>query len=334
MRPAVAVLLAALAAGPVRAQSDADWQKLVAAAKVEGRVVVYNSALGAPNYKAAVDAFQRRYGIEVQTLDSRVAEMNERIQAEQTGGHYIGDLEQNTNTYTLGHDRQGWLQPHGSLPNLAALRPDLPADPDNVPCFVQGFGLFYNTDLVAAAQAPRGWRDLLDPRWTGRILQDDPRQPGAGNVIFSAMEEKLGPDFTAAYGRQHQVFDRDLKNGAARVARGEFPVYASEAFPFFLDMNGLPVRFVVPIEGAPYIEVVCSILKGAPHPNAARLFINDFIGSETQTLYGNAGQIPVIAGVADRVRPEVRDMVSARLLGTTHADTVAAMLARAKAVFQ
>jgi|SRR5712672_1338305 iron(III) transport system substrate-binding protein len=88
------IALAALAAGfalPASAQ-DASWDSVVAAAKKEGKVVVYNMALGAPYFAAVVKSFEKEYGIAVESLDLRASELVERIRTEQSAGRYLGDV--------------------------------------------------------------------------------------------------------------------------------------------------------------------------------------------------------------------------------------------------
>src|SRR5262245_21588098 len=86
----LAVLAAALA-GSVGASAQSDWDKVIAEAKNEGKVVVYNGT----NFKIVRklgDAFQARYGIAVEVLDGRASEIRERIRTEQAAGRFIGDV--------------------------------------------------------------------------------------------------------------------------------------------------------------------------------------------------------------------------------------------------
>ena len=105
-------------------------------------------------------------------------------------------------------------------------------------------------------------------------------------------------------------------------------------FAFSLALKGLPVQTIVPSEGAAYAEEVCSVLKNAPHPNAARLFINYFQSDEAQLIYGNAGMTPVVKDVGERTAPEVRAFATAKLLGTVTPDSQDAMTALAKQTFK
>src|SRR6478735_6273822 len=99
-RAAWAVGLSGLLAGlafPAAAQ-DASWDSVIAAAKKEGKVVVYSMALGAPYYLAVLKSFEAKYGIKVESLDLRASELAERVRTEQAAGRFLGDAEMVTTT--------------------------------------------------------------------------------------------------------------------------------------------------------------------------------------------------------------------------------------------
>ena len=86
------IALFATAAVPASAQ-DASWDAVVAAAKQEGKLVLYNMSAGAPYFQAVVKSFEQKYGISVDSLDLRASELVERIRTEQSAGRFLGDTE-------------------------------------------------------------------------------------------------------------------------------------------------------------------------------------------------------------------------------------------------
>ncbi len=182
---------------------------------------------------------------------------------------------------------------------------------------MQAYGILVNTNLVKPADEPKSWKDLLADKWKGKILSDDPRAIGGAQVVFFATHDAFGLDFNQKLAAQNLVLSRDLRNDERRVARGEFPIYIPEQFAFSLDLKGLPVKLILPQEGSPYIGIVSVILRNAPHPNAARVFINHLLEVETQLLYAKGGQIPVVAGAIERTEGDTRRLAGAKLLGTT-----------------
>src|SRR4051812_9744535 len=89
---AAAALSVALTA-PASAQ-NAEWDKVVEAAKKEGKVSLYTSTLGAPFHLDIIKAFQAKYGITIELLDVRASELDERIRTEQASQRYNADVVQ------------------------------------------------------------------------------------------------------------------------------------------------------------------------------------------------------------------------------------------------
>ena len=81
--------------------------------------------------------------------------------------------------------------------------------------------------------------------------------------------------------------------------------------------SALPVKVIIPEEGRPYVRFDLSMLKGAPNPNAARLFMNHFLEIESQLVFANAGYNPVVKGVIERTSPDMRPYLATRAMGTT-----------------
>ena len=143
----------------------------------------------------------------------------------------------------------------------------------------------------------------------------------------------MGADFNAKLAEQKPVFSRDMRNDARRVARGEYPIYVPQIFAFTSDLKGLPVKVVIPKEGAPYAEMDLAVLKNAPHPNAARLFIQHFLDVESQLIYANAWMPPVVAGVAERANPDAQPFANAKLIGPAKLAERPSMMALAKKLY-
>jgi ABC-type Fe3+ transport system substrate-binding protein len=331
-RLAVVALLAG-AAVPASAQ-DASWGAVVAAAKQEGKVVVYNMALGAPYFQAVIKSFEATYGIPVESLDLRASELVERIRTEQSAGRYLGDAEMVTTTMIEEQLKNGdFIQKLPPIPNAANLRPPFKTTDFSVPAYVQPMGILINTRLVRGEDVPTSWNDLNAPKWKGKLLSDDMRPLGSGNTLFAILQKNMGADFNEKLAEQKPVFSRDMRNDARRVARGEYPIYISQVFAFASDLKGLPVKVVVPKEGAPYAQMDMAMLKSAPHPNAARLFMQHFLSVDSQALYANAWMLPVVQGAAERADPDAQPYANAKLMGPAKLSERADMMALAKKLY-
>jgi ABC-type Fe3+ transport system substrate-binding protein len=309
------VALVALVAGfvfPVSAQ-DASWDSVVVAAKKEGKVVVYNMALGAPYFAAVVKSFEKEYGIAVESLDLRASELAERIRTEQSAGRYLGDVEMVTTTMIEEQLKNGdFVQKLPPIPNAANLRPPFKTTEFSVPAYVQPMGILINTRLVK---------------------DEDVRPLGSGNTLFAVLQNNMGAEFNEKLAEQKPVFSRDMRNDARRVARGEYPIYISQVFAFASDLKGLPVKVIVPKEGAPYAEMDLAVLKSAPHANAARLFMQHFLSVDSQSLYANAWMLPVVQGAAERADPDAQPYANAKLMGSAKLSERPDMMSLAKKLY-
>lgn len=330
----IATSIAASSIGVARAADQELPADVVAAAKKEGKVAFYTSFLGAKAHLDIIKTFEAKYGISVELLDVRASEMTERIRTEQSSKRYIADVVQNGAASLIRQHREGYIAPHGGIPNAKNLSADHKISDFGVPSYILGYGILINKNAVKGDDEPKSWQDLKNPKWKGKIISDDPRALGGGNVMFSAFNDKLGDEFNVALSQQALVLSRDIGNDERRVARGEYPLRIPQLFSNWLGLKSLPVKFIAPVEGLPYIRFDFGVMNGAPHPNAARLFVNHYLSEQVQTAYVKAGLIPVIDGVLDKAGEAGAELKGIKLLGTTDVDRQNKMLDRAKELYK
>lgn len=335
----VLVTLAAIvafgwASGPSFAQV-ADWDKVISTAKTEGALVLYTALVGSSSTKVIAKAFEARYGIPVQVFEARASEVRERIRTEQAAGRYLGDIMFNSeNQAIILNAEEKSIVHHEPVPN--AMRLDAPFKDDGLkaPVMTINYGLLLNDRLVPPGEEPKSWRDLTDPKWKGKILSDDMRAVGGGYVTFFATEEKLGKAYHEALATQGIQFTREIREAGRRIARGEMAIY----MPFMLgdiqSLKGLPVRAVVLAEGAPYVLYATAMIKGAPHPNAARLYIDFAMSDEVQEIFARDGLGVVRRAVLDKVPPETRAIADVKLMGGSDPMRQNEMLDLARSIYK
>jgi len=310
---AFALVLGGIAA-PAVAQ-DAAWDQLAAAAKKEGKLVFYTSARRVVP-RAMIRLFEEKYGIQVDAVEGTPAQMRERVRAERSSGRAIGDVRMSGITSGVPEAAEGHYQPHGGLPNSKLLRAPFADDGTIVPVTIERWIMLINSTLVPPADEPKSWRDLTDPKWKGKIGSNDPRAPSGAVGMYGVLLDKLGPGFIEGVKANQPVFEKDNILGERRTAQGEFSIYVPLVMADMEMLQGLPVKPIAPAEGSPYITTVAAMMKDAPHPNAARLFLNFLMSPEAQEQNVKLASEAVIGIPADKVPAEMKAIMATPLMGT------------------
>ena len=281
---------------------------LVEAARREGKVVVYSAYLSPTTHGRIGAAFEKAYGIKVDYLTARGAELRERTRIEQSAGRFLGDvLHTASSNIFMSIEIDKTLDPHGGLPGSSRLKPDFASRADGMqaPIFTINYGFLVNTSLVKPGDEPKTWQDLLDPKWKGKILFDDPRTSGGGRVMFHMTMDKFGRAYHEKLAAQQPVFSRDYGEAGRRVARGEFAIYVPLILSEYMRLKGLPVKMIIPEEGVTYGSYSVSVLRNAPHPNAARLLCDYYLSDDAQEIYADTGHGITISDLKAKLAPEV-----------------------------
>src|SRR6185437_2433978 len=165
----------------------------------------------------------------------------------------------------------------------------------------------YNTRQVAPDQAPKSYLELLDPKWQGKIVKASPAY--SGNIMTATFDlsRVLGWDYFKKLGQQRVMQVQSATEPPKKVALGERQIMfeGSEYVALRAKARGAPLAVVYPSEGTPLIIGSAAVVKDAPHPNAARLFINFLFSREAQQFLVDNGQQrsldPDVTEPADRM---------------------------------
>src|SRR6476619_1829736 len=125
------------------AQSD-DWDKVVYAARKEGKLLIYTASIGSQFHKQVIQAFESKYGIKVDLLEARASEVRERVRVEQSAGRFLGDVHHDGSTTTWLMTRDGNFQPHGPIPNVKNVEAAYDPDDIKIPAEVISYGVLVN----------------------------------------------------------------------------------------------------------------------------------------------------------------------------------------------
>jgi iron(III) transport system substrate-binding protein len=148
----------------------------------------------------------------------------------------------------------------------------------------------YNTKAVPAAEAPKTWKDLLAPRWKGKLVTAHPGYSGVIATHVLALSHLLGWDYFKALGQQSVMIVQSATDPAGVVASGERPVAANSGeYTFYQSKKaGNPLEIVYPKEGVPLVVSPTAIAAFAPRPNAARLFTDFTFSKEVQQVLADS----------------------------------------------
>lgn len=289
---AIALLLG-LAPLASQAQDKADWNAVIAAAKKEGKVVVYGTSSFRRILDKAKPIFEERYGIKIEILTGRAREVGERVQTEVRTRRQNADLLQAGADITLPNVFRANALDTWVPPSLKAAHPDIlkmigaPQLPFT-PHYVNLRSILINTNRVSAKDEPKSWKDLTDPKWKGTILMDDPRSAGAGHALFvgTLLHPELGESFHRKLAQNKPVFlgAGTYQQIAARVAQGEFAVGFPVDAEAVVKYAGSPVKWLPLPEGATHSIMATALVRNAPRPNAAKLLLEFTLSEDFQRV--------------------------------------------------
>jgi ABC-type Fe3+ transport system substrate-binding protein len=274
-------------AGQARAQNNDD---LYEKAKLEKTMMLYAAGPSEP-YQRWIEDFQKRYpGVTVAFTGGLSNGLNTKIEQQLASKKMEADLA----IFQTIQDFGRWKKAN-------ALLLYKPAGSDKIdPAFKDEDGAFttvhvnmityaYNTQHVPAADVPKSALDFLKPLFAGRLMATDPGEDDAGFYVFHSIVEKYGWDYMAKYMAQKPKF---VSNGHANVsnaiAAGEmYATFDSTSTTPRLKAQGKPIDLVLSRDDAtPLFYVAAAIFKDAPHPNAAKLFLNWYLAPEQQSRTG------------------------------------------------
>lgn len=269
-------------------------EKLIEGAKKERSLVYYGSTSG-PEALEMIRAFEKQYPfIKVNYYRAGSDTLMEKILIESRTGRHNADV------YNMRSFTNSILVQKGLLAKYRSPHSRFYADGFKDPegrwtsFYMNPATIGYNSRLVSPAQAPKNWTDLLEPKWKGEMIMDREESEWFANML-KVMGREKGLDFMRRLAAQNLTFRVGHTLLAQLVAAGEFKVGVVLYSPRIERMKstGAPIEWV---RAKPVIayHYSISVAAQAPHPNAARLFVDFFLSREGQQLIAKvAGRVPV-----------------------------------------
>jgi iron(III) transport system substrate-binding protein len=295
-------LLAALslAAGGAAAQSPlfhysgADrMQRIVAAAQKEGTLTIYTT-FAETDQPALIKPFEAKYGVKVVVWRAGTAKVLQRTLAETAARKYDVDVIHFGSPEMEALSREKVLQPVSS-PVHGELQPgSVPPHGEWAATLLSVWVQAYNTRLIKKSELPRTYRDLLDPKWKGKLGIEAKNEDWFASVvdIMGGGDEglKFFRDLVARNGLSVRTGHTLLNN---MVIAGEVPL-ALDVYNYMPEQakkRGAPIDWFA-LEPAVARSNAVGIARHAPHPGAALLFYEYMLGAEGQQQLVKMGYVP------------------------------------------
>lgn len=281
---------AAVAAAPAPSKVTPE---LIDAAKKEGKAVWY-TAVDLPVAERMAKAFEAKYpGIALRVERSGGERIYQRIAQEYASKiHAVDVVNSSDAAHFIVWKREGILLPY--VPeDVAQHYPAEHKDPDGqfASWRIWLCVIGYNTKLVKPEQAPKSFADLLDPKWTGKIVKAHPSYSGTIMTATYQIARDLGWDYLEKLSKQRVLQVQSSADPPKKLALGERAIMADGNEYNLIQMKekGEPVEIVYPTEGTPIIVGPSGVMKDAPNPNAARLLLSWMFSQEAQQLMVDFG---------------------------------------------
>ena len=271
--------------------------ELVEAAKKEGKVTYY-TAMDLSVAEPVARAFEAKYpGIKVAVERTGAERLFNRIGQEVGSNIKRVDVANSSDAaHFIVWKRQGWLQPF-LTPDMAENLPADQRDPDGA--FVNQrthlSAIAYNTSLVKPEDAPKGYNDLLDPKYLGKLVKGHPGYSGTIMTATHQLAKALGWAWFEKLATQKVLQVQSATEPPKRIEAGEraIAVDGSDYLFWMAKERGAPIEVVHAVEGTPQISNPMAVFKAAPNPNAARLLVAWIMSAEGQQFIVNlSGQYP------------------------------------------
>jgi iron(III) transport system substrate-binding protein len=303
----------------VAAYQGADrTERLIAAARAEGELMLYSSLTQDDQLKLAAD-FKQRYGVNVKFWRGSQAHILQRVMSETRGGRFEFDVLETNAPQIEALAREKLLQRMNSPFLEQELLPEtVPGHGEWAPDRLNLLVYAYNTNAVKKGDLPRTWRDMLDAKWKGRIGMESTNVEWFAAVVDS-LGEKSGLEFFRRMGDNGVAVRTGHNHSAALVGAGEIAlmlgIYSHDAER--MKAKSAPVDWFI-LPPAIVLPSAVAVSRRAPHPNAAALFYDYMLG-EGQRFYTEVNRVPANRNFDTPVRRLLREGQAVKVVNAQEA---------------
>lgn len=291
--------LLAMAAGfgarPAKA-ADAEWKAIEDAASKEGLVNIYHD-FSPTGVQQIIELFRKRYpAIEVREVRLPSGGFYSRFPAEYEAGKSEADMcSMAYDDKLLDWQKDGWYA-NWTPPEASHLPPTATIGQGLWEIQRAREMIIYNKTKVKAADAPKEWTDLFDPKWKGRIGMNPPwRSVGPQSVIVYIQQKFNIADMAQKMKEQDIRFFNGSAGVVQAVIRGDVAVAILTDLPLNMVLaDDPPVGAVYPASGVPSSPFLLFVPAKAKHPNAGKVFSNWVMSEEGQVAIQDLSGAPAL----------------------------------------
>jgi len=289
----VPLLGAARARAAVTASELTD--DVVAAARKEG-TVVFHTSIEVGVCEKMIAGFNKQYpNIAVQLERTGAERILQRITQEYSSDIHAADVVESSDMGTFVEwKKKGWLASY--VPeSVLQYWPETERDPDGLFASVRASlsVIAYNTKQIKSEDAPKGFADLLNPRWRMRMVKAHPSYSGSILTSTYATAKAMGWDYFDKLAKQRVMQVQSATEPPKKVAQGERSIEVDGTEYVVLNMQdaGAPIMPVYAVEGSPVFSGQACLMQQAAHPNAARVFYTYLFSRDCQQLMTDVGNL-------------------------------------------
>ena len=269
--------------------------ELIQAAKKEGEVVVFGS-LENDVASAINNGFEGKYGIKTRYFRGSSTVIIDRITTEHRTGKMSSDVVYTTSEPMKFINKEKGLLVRYVSPSWKSYDEKLIDDffGPNYRSVIIGF--VFNKSMLKPADAPKSYEDIVNPKWKGKIAMGNPTLHDTTIDWLSSLHLVFGStqkanDWIKRLAALEPLLLDSMVPVGERVASGEVPLgVAYVKYVHLWSRKGAPMDYVkglpVYLGDGNYIGLTTK----APHPNAARLYIDYFLGQESSEIMANVGE--------------------------------------------
>jgi iron(III) transport system substrate-binding protein len=296
--------LTALVAIPRQGRA-ADDTALVAAAKSDGTLTWYIAQVDAQTAENLGRSFTQRYpGVNVGVIRTTGQVAYQRLLMDIKNHVPQCDVFSTTDISHMPILKERHELAEYTVANADALLPAFKALSDPGYSYITNaarYFLIYNKDRVKLEDVPRAWTDLLDPKWKGRVATGHPAFSGCTGTWALGVKKVHGWEFFEKLAKNNPRIGRSAVDPMTLITAGECLVGVGSANNAYASIDkGNPIGVVHPSDGLVLCVTPSAIPAKAPHPQAARLFMEWLLSPDYARLIAADGSEPILTGVPPR----------------------------------